>query len=233
MEATAQATPEGGATYDLDEVRVPKTFAQLGVLVVDGSGSMKGPGGVGLTKAQATNNAVRELFTRFKRSKNAKNFAFSVVTFDHKAKVRMQPTPALDLNDNDDYNPLAGHGGETSIHAALEEAEKVAATFLAAAPDGGVPHSAVILVMSDGECDDPVRTRAVADRIKNGPQGQQTKIACAFFSTIGAGTAKGEGLLKEIASDPVMGYKTVYGAEDLRDFFTASISAASGGVTIG
>ena len=225
---------DSGTTFEIGTISTPKQFAQLGVLIVDGSGSMKEQTAGGITKAQATNNSIRELFTRFKESRVRSNFTFAVVTFDHNARVRMQPTECGDaLDDNGDYDPLQGHGGGTAIHAALEEAETLVERFLQSAPPGGVPHSAVMLVMSDGVSSDPVRTRAVADRIKRGANGQRIKIACALFSTLGSNDVAGETLLKEIASDPVMGYKTVYSGDALREFFKASISAASGGIQIG
>jgi Mg-chelatase subunit ChlD len=225
---------ELGTTLDIGPISTPKQFAQLGVLIVDGSGSMKESTAGGIAKAQATNNSIRELFTRFKESRVKNNFTFAVITFDDKASIRMPPTEVGDaLDDNGNYDPLVGHGGGTCIFAALEEAEKVVDKFLGSAPVGGVPHSAVMLVMSDGVCSDPARTRAVADRIKRGPHGPRIKIASAFFSTIGNTDTQGETLLREIASDPVMGYKTVYSGEALRDFFKASISAASGGIQIG
>lgn len=118
------------------------------------------------------------------------------------------------------------------IWAALEAAERVVDEFLARAPQGGVPHSAVILVMSDGCCSNPALTQQVADRIKNGPNGAIVKICSTLFATIGNKDPAGESLLKEVASDPVMGYKTVYDGETLRGFFERSISAASGHIQI-
>lgn len=103
-------------TLNIGKIETPKQFSQLGVLVVNGSGSMGGPASGNITKAQATNNSIRELFTRFKASRVAKNFAFAVVTFDDSATVVVQPTdvgPALD--DNGDYNPMNGHGGGTNL----------------------------------------------------------------------------------------------------------------------
>lgn len=214
-------------------IETPRQFSQLGVLVVDGSGSMTEPAVGNITKAQATNNSIRELFTRFKASRVARNFAFAVVTFGGSANVILQRTevgPSLD--DNGDYNPLNGHGGGTRIYTGLEEAGRIVEEFLRKAPENGVPHSAVILVMSDGCCSDPVRTQQVADRIKNGPHGPVVRICSTFFATIGNKDAAGEALLKEIASDPVMGYKTLYDGETLRGYFEKSISAASGHIQI-
>jgi hypothetical protein len=218
----------------IGSVKAPPLFAQLGLLVVDGSGSMTNPAVEGnIQKAQATNVAIRDLFTRFKVCRVARNFAFAMIAFDDHPSVRLKPMQVgPDFDDNGDYNPLVGHGGGTNIYAALEEAEKIANDFLSQAPAGGVPHSVVILVMSDGCCSDPARTKAVADRIKKGPYREIVRICCAFFGTLGSQDREGEGLLKSIASDPVLGYKTVYDAETLRLFFEASISAASGGIPI-
>jgi hypothetical protein len=156
-----------------------------------------------------------------------------MITFDDRPTIRLQPTdvgPSLD--DNDNYDPLVGHGNGTKIYLALEEAEKLADEFLAKAPTGGVPHSVIILLMSDGCCEDPGRTRAVAERIKKGPNGSRVTVCSTLFATVGNKDTAGEALLKDLASDPVMGYKTVYDGETLRGFFEKSISAASGGVRI-
>jgi len=235
MENTTALQPATGSEVPIVVGRVesPKQFSQLGILIMDGSGSMSESSVGNISKAQATNNATRELLTRMKASRVGKNFTMAVVTFDGSPAIRLQPTdvgPSLD--DNGDYNPLNGHGGGTCIYAALETAEKMANDFISAAAAGGVPHSAVILVMSDGCCSAPGRTKKVADRIKNGPHGSRVKICSALFASIGHADAAGETLLREIASDPVMGYKTVYDGETLRTFFERSISAASGGIQI-
>ena len=219
-------------TLSIGKIDTPKQFAQLGIMVQDGSGSMEDPAVGNIQKAQATNHATRELFTRFKVSRVGKNFAFSVITFDTGVSIRLRPTEVgPQLDDNADYNPLNGHGGGTNIYAALEKAHELADAFIAAAPAGGVPHSAVILVMSDGCCSDPSRTQRAADAIKQGPNGSRIKICATLFATVGKPDPAGEQLLRSIASD-VASYKTVYDAETLRSFFEASLSAASGGIQI-
>src|SRR4051812_42754667 len=220
-------------TLEIGRVIPPPQFAQLGILVVDGSGSMMDPAAGNISKAQATNGSIRELFTRIKHGRVANNFTFAVVTFDDSAEVRLHPVHAPAVDDNDDYDPLKGHGGGTSIYLALEKAEKLANDFLSSAPNGGIPHSVIILVMSDGVCSDPPRTRTIADAIKKGTNGQSIKIASAFFATVGSNDQTGPALLKDIASDPVMYYKTVYYGESLRSFFERSMSTASGSMTIG
>ncbi len=205
-----------------------RQFRQLGILVEDGSGSMSGGAPGNMTKAQAVNLATREMLTRFKVSKKVKNFDFAVVTYDGEASVHTGPTPAETIDDNASYDPTAGHGGGTDIGAGLEKAREMAEAFLAQAPAGGVPHSVVIVVMSDGECGNPDNTRRVAASIKSGPHGSRITICSTLFAEVGNPNPAAEGLLKEVATDPVSGYKTVYDATTLRGFFFRSMSSASG-----
>jgi Mg-chelatase subunit ChlD len=220
MQASTQAPLEVG------RITAPKQYAERVILVLDGSGSMTDPAVGKISKADAVNQACRNLFTRFRVSRVADNFTFSVIAFDDRPEARMDSTPATQVDDNADYNPLHGHGAGTNIYAALEMAEQQANAFLAQRPAGGVHHGVVIVIMSDGMCSDPARTQAVADRIKNTANGS-IKVATAFFATLGQNDPAGEQLLHSLASDPMLA-KTVYDAETLRGFFTASISTASG-----
>jgi uncharacterized protein YegL len=111
---------------DLDEIEIPKGFHQLGVLVLDGSGSMTDSSASGnQNKAEAVNSAVRELLSLLKISNNKKNFSIAIVTFDSTARIHTNTTPVEEIDDLGDYNPLNGHGGGTNIQIALEEARKI------------------------------------------------------------------------------------------------------------
>jgi Mg-chelatase subunit ChlD len=232
-ENQTEETTMSDQVIELGKIESPRQWVQLVTPVVDGSGSMTEMAAGNITKAQAANNAIRELLTRLKASRVARNFKVAMITFDDKARVRLQPTdvgPSLD--DNDNYDPLIGHGSGTQIAVALEEAGKVADAFLASAPSGGVPHSVIILLMSDGDCQDAAKAREAADRIKKGPNGSRITICSTLFATVGKSDPASEAVLKDVANDPVMGYKTVYDGETLRGFFEKSISAASGGVRL-
>ena len=217
-------------TYDpapIGKIEIPRQFAQLFIPVLDGSGSMKEQAAGNVSKAQATNGAVRGLLTRMKVSRVAPNFDCGLITFDSAPTVVVPVQSLASVDDNGDYDPLRNHGGGTCIYAALEEAERMVADYLAKEPPGGVSHQAVVIVMSDGCCSKPARTRQVADRIK-ATHGNKVTIACTLFGTIGQVDVAGEELLREIATDPVRYYKTVYDAETLRQFMLASVTAASG-----
>lgn len=200
---------------------VPQSFHQLGIFVLDGSGSMTELAADGLTKAQAVSSAVRDLFTRFKVSRQKSNFSFAVVAFDQDAGVRLGVTAAGDVDDNADYDPLAGRGGGTFIGSGLEAARTLADTFLAQAR-ADIPASVVIVVMSDGMCGDPAGTLAAAGKVK---QRERVRLCATYFARVGQSDPAAQETLKKIATDPVGGYKTVYDAESLRAFFIASMSA--------
>ena len=210
-------------TFD-DMPTVPQIFHQLGILVLDGSGSMSGIIDGKITKAEAVNISVRELLTRFIASKNSKDFSISIVTFDSRVIIHTTPTRIKDENDqtiddNADYDPMKGHGGSTDLAQALQEAFTVAKDFLTNAPPDSVPHSAVIVVMSDGMSHtDPV---PIAENIK---QEQNITICSTLFAQKGNVDQRAQKILQDIASSP-SNYKTVYDAETLRKFFVASVSS--------
>lgn len=214
--------------FILDDMpTVPQTFHQLGILVLDGSGSMSDMAEGKVTKADAVNIGVRELLTRLIASKNSKDFSIAVVTFDTHARIHTATTRVDDgsgntIDDNNDYNPLNGHGGGTDIGEGLKVAHSLAEQFLASAPPDSVPHSVVIVVMSDGMSGgDPI---SIANAIKQNPK---VTICTTLFARKGDSdteSQRAQQLLKEIASSPVH-YKTVYDAETLRKFFIASVSS--------
>ena len=224
---------EGVNSLKFREISSPRQFCELGVLLLDGSGSMLAKTRDNLTKAEATAKATRELFDRVKnRSRAAKNFQFALITYDHHATpVIDPPVTATELDLNRDYNPVHGHGGGTRIWRALEEAERVVSQFLAAAPQDGVPYSAVILLLTDGLCNQPDRTREVARRIKE-RFGSKVTIAGAFFCSEHSFEQAGAQLLREIVDDPERYFATVSTGDQLRDFFTATVSRTSGIVVI-
>lgn len=213
----------------IEKPEVPRTFHQLGILVLDGSGSMSETGRQQLTKAQEVELGVKELFTRFDASSKKSNFSFACIKFDTSATTTLPPTPFQQIEYfNEDFNPLSGKGKGTHIFDALNEAKKLAEEFLLNAPIDGLRHSVVILLMSDGLCFQPETTIAVAENIKQNPN---IIIASAYFAKVGNTAdevSDTKNLLQSIATNPVTYYSTVYDGEALRKFFESSISQSSG-----
>ncbi len=213
----------------IDKPEVPKTFHQLGILVLDGSGSMREKGRGQLTKAQEVEMGIKEMFSRFDASRVKNNFSFSCVKFDVTASMTLAPTPFAELDYYaENFDPLEGKGRGTQIFEGLNEAKKIAEDFLDSAPQDGLKHSVIILLMSDGLCFQPETTRAVAENLKQNPG---ITIATAYFSKVGEEASDSgdvKNLLQTVASDPVSYYSTIYDGEALRKFFERSISQSSG-----
>lgn len=207
--------------FNLGEIVVPRTFHQLGILILDGSGSMGAQTAGKITKADAVNMAVRELLTRLSVSKNKKNFSIAVVTYDHIAQVHTPITSVETIDDNADYNPLNGHGGGTDIGSGITQGYQIAQQFLSQVKEGDVPHSVVMVVMTDGECQHPDNTKEIANTVKQAPN---ITLCTTLFGTIGEANPTAQALMQEVATTPAQ-YKTVYDAESLRKFFVASVSS--------
>jgi Mg-chelatase subunit ChlD len=212
-------------TANLGTVLASPTFNQLGILVLDGSGSMEEPTAGNITKAQAVNVAVREVFTRFRRSRYKRNFSFAVVTFDQNAQPHTPITAATDIDDSGNYDPMENHGGGTNIGAGLLEAKRIAGDFLRKAPQDPAA-MVVIIVMSDGRdgeggATDPAETRRIAEEIKRNPA---ITICSTYFAGMGSQDPQAQDHLRALASDSGNNYKTVYDAESLRAFFRDSLS---------
>ncbi len=205
---------------------IPRYFHQLGILVLDGSGSMTEKAAMNSTKAKEVNAAVIELFNRINVSRVKQNFSFACIKFDETATVSLPPTP-FDYNAliNENYDPTIGKGGGTKIFEALNEAKKLAEDFLNSAPPDGVPHKVLILLMSDGMCFQPKKTIEVANNLKSNPK---ILIASAYFGTVGEIDTDAQKVLKEVSTDPATYYTTVYDGEALRAFFERSISQSAG-----
>ena len=63
-----------------------QTSKQLGILILDGSGSMEDEITLNRTKAQDVDDAVKELIDTLKNSTNNANFYLAAVAFDRNTK---------------------------------------------------------------------------------------------------------------------------------------------------
>ncbi|TVZ60050.1 von Willebrand factor type A domain-containing protein [Flavobacteriaceae bacterium MAR_2010_105] len=210
---------------EIGEVTESRTFHQLGILVLDGSGSMAAIGDGNISLADSVNRAVREFLGFFKNSSIANNFSIAVITFDNNSNVHTPITELTSIDDFADYNPLNDHGGGTFIGGALEAAEVLALQFLNNPESTSIPHDVRLLVMSDGLCLAPDQTKLVADRLK---QNNKIMICSSLFtqtSKVGESEiSEAKTVLSDIASAPNL-YKTTYKENDLRQFFISSMSA--------
>jgi uncharacterized protein YegL len=226
MDSIEPSLPEETSIFVVPTVKSPKIFHQLGILVLDGSGSMEDNAKMNISKAESVNIAVRGLLGRLKAGDSSDNFSFAIIMFGNDVKEHTPITHLSHIDDNDDFDPLIVDGSNTKIYLGLSEAVNYAETFMRNAPIGSVPHSVLILLMSDGVSENPAECIEIANQVKNNPQLKAT-IACAYFGTIGANDPEAQELLQQISSGSNY-YKTTYNDEDLRRFFEASISQSAG-----
>ena len=178
-----------------------------------------------ITKAQAVNGAIRDIFTRFRSSRYVQNFSFAVVTFDENSQLHTPITAATDIDDNGNYDPLEHHGGSTNIGTGLLEAKRIADDFLQNAPRE-IPSTVVIVVLSDGrDVDGGVETRRIAEEIKRDPA---ITICSTYLATVGSHDSEAQEHLKNLASDPGS-YKAVCDGDSLRKFFNSSLARSING----
>jgi uncharacterized protein YegL len=199
-------------------VRETKAFEQLGILLLDGSGSMASEGETRQSKAAEVSLAVRGLLTRMKGSRRADSFQLAIVTYDHRVTPRLEPTPVADIDDTADYNPLTDHGGETAIGDALEKASSMAVRFLDARQEFG--RSVVIVMYTDGQNNSGKDPVGVAEEIKR--SGKEIKICAAGF---GKPEEVDSLTLQKLVTKP-SGYILAHDGESLRKFFEESIFEA-------
>jgi uncharacterized protein YegL len=152
-----------------DEAR---DWNELGVLVLDGSISMKeeveGLEHMGITgpKAAAVNMAVQGLFNRFFASRKRKNFDLAVVKFHEHVTEEILPTPVVEIDRLGNYDPTSAEIGKTFIGSGLERAHEICEQYFTDHVDSDLPTDAVVLLMSDGQCLQEERTKEIANKLK-------------------------------------------------------------------
>jgi len=193
----------------------PRSVEQLGILVLDGSGSMSEPDVQGRgTKAQAVGEAVRGLITKLKGSSRRQDFWLALIVFDNNVEVRLLPTPVAEIElSSTETDPYLG--GETAIGDALFAAWNMAEDFTAGETD--LPRSVVITLMSDGQNNTGREPLSVAQDIKTKLSGKVNIVSVAY------GKDADKETLIRIANDPEKGFRATDSAEELRSFFEASI----------
>jgi len=216
--------------FDVGEPESPVTWKQLGVFVLDGSGSMDLDAEMGnVKKADALNMAVRETFTKFRESRKAKGFYFSIVYFGGDAKEGMPLTNATDLDIYGDYNPLLKVNGEsTRIGLGLDKAKEIVTEFFGREVAGGPPHSAVIVILSDG-MSEVEHTKQIANELKAMFNKDKFTLCATLLEgkEYGTGTPEfdaAKSLLMEIVSHPTECFSVTCNKNTIRDFFIKSSS---------
>ncbi|MDY0217650.1 MAG: VWA domain-containing protein [Bacteroidales bacterium] len=217
-------TPDRGFGRKIGAIATPRVFHQLGILVLDGSGSMKeGLSARKINLAQEVSTAVKDTFTLFKTSSNRNNFSFAVVYYDNTAKIELDITPAPKVDDMRAYDPTVGMSGTTSIAEGLKLAKQISDKHLSGQEDGGIPKSVVIVILSDGLDMTEQETLSIANTLKSN---DKITITSCFFETLGGdrdGMNEAANFLKKLCTSE-QHFNIVFDAEKVKNFFVASVS---------
>lgn len=207
----------------------PAASRQLVLLARDASNSMLETvdNELGINKAAAVAMATGGLLRRLVASSKSANFHVSLLDYHDQVSHRTAPVPLSAFDLDGDLDPTCHGVGGTFIGSALEAGAEVAHSFLADT-SSGLPSSVVFVILSDGECLHPDRTRALIDGLR---RDERITVAAAFFATRGR-PSNGPALLQALTSDPVRLYREVYDAETLRDFFEKSVAISAARVGI-
>lgn len=196
---------------------------QLGILVLDGSGSMSTPTQELITKAEAVSKSVTEFFETIKASRIKNHFCFAVIDFDEIAHPKLNITEVANINTYDDYNPIHNRGGRTFLYSGLNAAEEIADQYLNSGDKE--LRSVVVVIMTDGLDMDMDQAKATADRMKE-KYGKKIKITASCFGTRdipAVERTKIMAFLKTIVTEESLCIETS-SAKELRSFFIASVS---------
>ncbi len=223
-----------------EEWASPVAKLELGILVLDGSGSMRGAE-PGSNRAKADmvelhligdGAGPKSLVQRLKESTRLSEIQLAVVTFDHRVRRALDPAPVAEIDPAGLHlELLQQHGGATAIGLALKEAGKIANDFVRGEEEG-IPRYALILLMTDGreegpQKDDPSADPVkVAEEIKALAQTQRGRPE-GIIASVAYGAEADEATLQKLVTSPLTAdsgfFKKVRSGEELREFFMQSM----------
>ena len=199
-------------------------YKQLGVLVLDGSGSMKMETPELIKKAEAVSKSVSEFFEKMKQSTNSNHFCFAIVNFATTSQTMLDITETDKLDTNAKYDPVKDETGiETYLYTGLEEAEKIIKPFMEAKDD--CIRSVVLVIMTDGMDMDMNKAKTKMRQLKD-TYGDKLTVTASYFETRGLKDNEKKKImdfLGELVTDSSK-CRTINSGEELRTFFIASMS---------
>lgn len=225
--------------WEWEEATPPKSLEELGILVVDGSGSMADiEKASGKKKAEVVEQHLvkdqESLLERLKGSTRRQEISLALVTFDHRDVKRRDATEVEKLTPGDlSLDLLKLHGGNTAIGRALQTADEIAQQFIAG--EQRLPRFVTILLMSDGQETENTDPIGVAGQILQRAKFKQIAgyvvsrpdivIAVAAY-----GDDADDNTLRQIATQlpdqPDKFFRHVNSGAELREFFIESMATA-------
>lgn len=214
----------------LTKFELPRTFNQLVLFILDGSGSMTFEGITGKSKGQEIHQQIMPILDRLKTSKNKNCFDICMFSFSEDYMEFISVTPLVKIDHSKmDFDPCNYiENGGTYAEEVLKVAEKRIAEYLNKYKS--MRTEALILFLTDGEISDIDQCTLVCDRIK---KNKQVKIGAYFFEDQGSSEYMDDednemikSSLCALASGPEF-FSSEMDAEKIRDHMIYSISVTS------
>jgi len=115
-----------------------------------------------LSKAEEVESLVHELIDHFCHFSYWEDVSLAIVNYAHSTKLSMRPTPFKDIDKHNCLYTTLMEGGQACISKGLEEALNLAHLNEKQSPNS----KSYMVLISDGTDDNPTRTKAVLDIIK-------------------------------------------------------------------
>ena len=163
------------------------------------------------------------------------SFRFAEIAFSGHAELVHPPRALaeLDLSRAEPFVPVVRNATGTYVGAGLQAARVLTEEFMGGR--GATYRSAVVLVLSDGECGAPSESRQAATQldgrprpISGGAAGGRVLIATTHFRPCAGGGDDGQALLRTLSSRPDQLFSVTHDAESLTRFFRRSTMIATG-----
>ncbi|MDR0830107.1 MAG: hypothetical protein LBN95_08365 [Prevotellaceae bacterium] len=210
------------------EIVAVKYREQLGVFLLDGSGSMSDIGEANMTLAENVNSTFKDFISLFKQSSIRKEFEIAVINFDYEATVRVGRTPLTEFDEFGDYDPRDPDKDNpgTFIGAGLLKAKEIIDDYFAQPNPDEYPRTAVIAILSDGMCQHPEKTLPIARQLDSNPN---ITISSGLFTVLAregdSDTKDAKNFLQQVKSKDGT-YGVIRDNAALRRFFNASMSSS-------
>ena len=209
------------------EIIAVKRREQLGIFLLDGSGSMDEIGENNCSLAENVNRTFKDFICFFKDSSIKEEFQIAVINFDYEATVKVPRTPLVDFDDFGNFNPRdqAKDNPGTDIGEGLRKAKEIINDYFNEPNPDQYPRTVTIATLSDGMCQRPESTIEIAKELNADPR---ITISCCLFTTP---KREKESLNKDVKNflQDIKSQEGIYTVVKdnavLRKFFNASMSS--------
>jgi Mg-chelatase subunit ChlD len=195
-----------------------RTKSQLVLFVTDASSSMTETTIGNLSKIDALNQVVRNLFYRLKESRIKQNFDIACIDFAVDARIVLNPVQLITLNPETFSLVTSIRNGGTNLTEALEKAKEMSENYI---QTSNVRSSVVIFILSDGEAN--IRENELP-RIASEIKAKGIKIAVCLLPSLDESISSiARNMMKSIASSDEL-YTEERDIEKIRNFFMRTLT---------